>query len=594
MNANIDFIKEKINLVPSKPGSYQMKNKDGIIIYVGKAKDLKKRISSYFNKIQTGKTLKLVEDIYDFDYIITSSELESLILEINLIKKYNPKYNILLKDDKTYPYIELTNELYPTLKILRSLNIKRNKNKVFGPYPNVNAARKTVEILNRIYPLRKCKKMPKEVCLYYHIGECLGYCVNENIDINKLNNMTSEIIAFLNGDKKIVTESIIKEMSKASEALNYEKALELKNILDDINITLKKQIVDLNRNSNIDVFGMFVGKSYLSIEIFYIRDGLLFGSNSSIINYYSDIKEAFLEFIIKYYEKGNPIPKEIIVNSEIEKDILAEYLKTKVLSPKRGDLKKLLDLANDNAKKKLKEKEELMQKNDEVRLTAIKELEALLKCNNIHRIEAFDNSHLFGTFYVGGMVVFNDFLPLKNEYRKFKIDINTKDDLRAMEEIIDRRYKRLTKEKQIMPDLIIVDGGENQVKTAVNVINSLNLNIRVIGLKKDEKHRTSEIIDSNLNTISLSKDSKLFLFLTKIQNEVHNYAINYHRKIKNKGMFSSYLNFIPGIGEIKKKLLLKKYGTIEEIKKANYDELTSLIGKKVTDTLIEYIKTRNI
>lgn len=594
MNENIDYIKEKLLLVPNKPGSYQMKNKEGIIIYVGKAKDLKKRLNSYFNRVLTGKTLRLVEDIYDFEYIITGSELESLILEINLIKKYNPKYNILLKDDKTYPYIELTNEEYPTLKVLRTLNKKKNKNKLFGPYPNVNSARKTVEILNRIYPLRKCRVLGKELCLYYHIGECLGYCIYKDIDKEILNKMTYEITSFLNGNKKIVTESIINEMNLASEKLNFEKALELKNILDDINITLKKQIVDLNKNANIDIFGFHASKNFLSIEIFYIREGVLFGSNSNVISYYSDVNEAFLEYIIKYYEKGNIIPKEVIVDSLIDKDILSEYLSSKVFTPQKGDLKKLLNLANDNAKKNLEEKEELIQKNDDIRNNAISELSEILKSNRIKRIEAFDNSHLFGTFYVGGMVVFENFIPEKNHYRKFKLDINVKDDLKAMEEMVSRRYSRLIDEESILPDLIIVDGGETQVKVTKQVLNKLNLNILVIGLKKDKKHRTDAIIRDDLTTVTLPKNSKLFLFLTKIQNEVHNYAISYHRHIKSKGMFSSYLDFIPGIGEVKKKSLLKNFGSIEEIKKASKEDLSILIGEDATNKLLIYLKSRNI
>lgn len=580
------YIKEKLNLVPSKPGSYQMKNKEGIIIYVGKAKDLKKRLNSYFNRVVTGKTLRLVEDITDFEYIITRSELESLILEINLIKKYNPKYNILLKDDKTYPYIELTNDEYPMLRVLRSLNIKKNKNKLFGPFPNVYSARRTVEILNRIYPLRKCRYLGKELCLYYHIDECLGYCVKKDIDKEILDNMTKEIISFLNGNKKIVTESIIKEMNIASEKLHYERALELKRILDDINVTLKKQIVDLNRNINIDIFGIYYSENYLSIEVFYIREGVLFGSDSSIINYFSDIEEALLEFIIKYYEKGNLLPKEIIVEKLIDLEILSNYLSVKAYTPIKGDLKKLLDLASDNAKKNLNEKEELLKQNDEIRVNALNELKNSLNMKELKRIEAFDNSHLFGTFYVGGMVVFDEFLPKKEMYRKFKIDIDTKDDLKAMEEIITRRYKRLIEENQVLPDLIIVDGGETQINVAKKVINKLNLSIEIIGLKKDNRHRTYQIINKDLKVIDTPNDSKLFLFLTKIQDEVHNYAISYHRKLKNKGLFASYLDFIPGIGEKKKKLLLKKYGSPDDIRKANKEELEKLIGKKPAEILL--------
>ena len=415
-----DRINEKLKLVPEKPGSYQMKNKDGIIIYVGKAKNLKRRVSSYFNRVQTGKTLMLVNDIYDFEYIVTNTELESLILEITLIKKYDPKYNILLKDDKSYPYIELSGDKYPTLNIVRNLNRKKNKDrsKYFGPYPNVTAARKTVNIINRVYPLRKCKNLGKDLCLYYHIGECLGYCKNDLIDQKEIDDMKSEIISFLNGNKDIITKKLEKDMNKASESLNYEKALELKNILEDINITLSKQRIDLNRNDSFDLFGFYNDDNYLSIQVFFIRDGILFGHHQDIVNSMDDVNESVLEYIIKYYDKGNIIPKEIYVDESIDNELLSNYLDTKVLIPKKGDIKNLLALAGNNAKDVLRERVENIKKDETKRLNAIKDLEKALNMESIHRIETFDNSHLFGTFYVAGMVVFDDFLPNKNLYRK--------------------------------------------------------------------------------------------------------------------------------------------------------------------------------
>lgn len=583
-------IKEKLSLVPNLPGSYQMKNKDGIIIYVGKAKNLKNRLKSYFTGTVTGKTAMLVNDIVTFEYIVTSSELESLILEITLIKKYNPKYNILLKDDKSYPYIELTNDKYPTLKVVRNINRKKNKNRLFGPFPNVNAARRTVEIINRMYPLRKCVNLKKDVCLYYHLGECLGYCKYKDIDNDKTAKMKEEITAFLKGDASIITKRIEEDMYKASEALNFEKARDLKSMLDDINITLKRQKIDLNKKYNFDMFAFYKNNNYLSIQVFFIRDGLLFGRHKDIFTIVDDVSEELIEYIIKFYEKDHLLPNEIVVSEEIDSSLLEDYLKVKVLNPKKGDIKKLLSLATDNAKVALTEEEEILKKNNSARLAAKEELEKVLGIPNITRIEAFDNSHLFGTFYVGGMVVFDDFLPNKDLYRKYKISSETKDDLAAMREVIYRRYYKVLMEDDYAPDLIVIDGGELQVNVAKEVLDSLNLDIPIIGLKKDNKHRTNTIIDKNLNTIDVDSKSNLFLFLTKIQDEVHRFAISYHRNIKSKGMLSSMLDFVPGIGDKRKKELLKKFGSLKKMREASLEELEQILNKDVAKNLYQYLK----
>ena len=583
-------IKEKLSLVPNLPGSYQMKNKDGIIIYVGKAKNLKNRLKSYFTGTVTGKTAMLVADIATFEYIVTSSELESLILEITLIKKYNPKYNILLKDDKSYPYIELTNDKYPSVRVVRNINRKRNKNKLFGPFPNVNAARRTVEIINRMYPLRKCANLGKDVCLYYHLGECLGYCKYRDIDRTTIDRMKDEIISFLKGDASIITKKIEEDMYKASENLNFEKAQELKSMLDDINITLKRQKIDLNRKYNFDLFAYYKNNNYLSVQVFFIRDGLLFGRHKDMFTIVDDEHEELIEYIIKFYEKDNLLPNEIVVNDEVNSKLLEEYLKVKVLTPKKGDIKKLLDLATDNAKVALIEEEEILKKKDDARINAKNELEELLNISNITRIESFDNSHLFGTFYVGGMVVFDDFLPNKDLYRKYKISVDVKDDLSAMREVLYRRYYKVLMEEDVAPDLIVIDGGELQVNVAKEVLNSLNLSIPIIGLKKDEKHRTSTIINQDLQQLDVDSKSNLFLFLTKIQDEVHRFAINYHRNIKSKGMLSSILDFVPGIGEKRKKELLKKFGSLKKLKEATVEELQETLNKDVAENLYKYLR----
>ena len=581
--------KEKLALVPTKPGSYQMKNKDGVIIYVGKAKNLKNRLKSYFTGTVTGKTRRLVEDIDDFEYIVTSSELESLILEITLIKKYDPKYNILLKDDKTYPYIELTKEKYPRLKIVRNTKRKKTKDHLYGPYPNVSAARKTVNMINRIYPLRKCDNLKKELCLYYHIHECLGYCVKE-VPKEEINQMKKEITSFLKGDSKEIVEKIKIEMNKASEAMNYEKALELKNMLEDIDITLRRQKIDLNKGYQFDLVNYYKDENYLSIEIFFIRDGLLFGRHNEIIQTMIDPEEEVTEYIIKFYDKQGILPKELYLPEGLNSELISEYFDLKTYTPQKGKLKKLLDLAKENAKEQLDLQEETLKKDDNLRKDAIEELKQLLNLDQVSRMESFDNSHLFGTFYVGGMVVFEDFLPRKNEYRKFKISTEVKDDLSAMKEVLYRRYYKVLMENLQKPDLIVMDGGKLQISVAKEIIDSLGLNIPIIGLVKDNNHKTSYIMNDKYEILEVSKDSNLFLFFTRIQEEVHRYAITYHRNIKAKGMLSSVLDVVPGIGEVRKKELLKRFGSLKRLKEASIEELSEVVSKEVAKNLATYLK----
>ena len=580
--------KEKLALVPTKPGSYQMKNKDGVIIYVGKDKNLQRRLRSYFTRTVTGKTKMLVEDIDDFEYIVTSSELESLILEITLIKKYDPKYNILLRDDKTYPYIELTKEKYPRLKVVRNVKRRKDKNYLFGPYPNVSAARSTVDMLNRLYPLRKCETLKKDVCLYYHIHECLGYC-KKDVDMNEVINMTSEITSFLRGNASKVISKIEDEMMAASLKMNYERAKELKEMLDNVNITLNKQKIDLNDNYNFDLFNYYTDKNYLSIQIFFVRNGLLTGRHEEIIPTILE-EDELLEYIIKFYEKNPILPKELLVPDRLDKELLEDYLNIKVVTPQRGKLASLLKLALENAKLKLDAEEETIKKNDDERYSAIEELKALLNLSKVSRMESFDNSHLFGTFYVGGMVVFNDFLPMKNEYRKFKISTDVKDDLGAMREVLYRRYYKVLMENLEKPDLIVMDGGKTQIAVCKEIIGQLGLNIPIIGLVKNSKHQTSEIMNENFEVLPVKKDSSLFLFLTKIQDEVHRYAITYHRNIKAKGALSSLLDVVPGIGEVKKKELLKTYGSLKKMKEATVEELEKIVNKEVAKNLFSYLK----
>lgn len=475
-------IKEKLSILPMLPGCYLMKNKDGNIIYVGKAKKLKNRVSSYFRGTHTGKTAKLVDEITDFEYITVNSEVESLILENNLIKKYNPKYNILLKDDKTYPYIELTNEKVPRLKVIRTLTRKKDNKYLYGPYPNVTAARNVVNLLNRMYPIRKCNVYEDKPCLYYHIGQCLGYCFYD-IEEDKINLMKEEIINFLKGDNSLVIKKIKNDMEKYSSNLQFEKALELKNLLEYINITLTHQQVETKDLIDKDVFGYYVDRGYLSIQVFFIRGSKIIERHSKIVPLIDEIASVLTSYIANFY-KNILIPKEILVPNVVSKDVLSDFLHTNIKIPKKGEKKGLMELACENAKIMLNEKFELIMRDEVKTLGANEELKQLLDLDKLDRIEIFDNAHLFGTYNVSGMVVYINGKPAKNEYRKFKISVDQNDDYGTMREVIYRRYFRVLKDGLPKPDLIIVDGGIGQINVAVQVVKSLGFNIPVAGLKK--------------------------------------------------------------------------------------------------------------
>lgn len=580
-------VKEKLKLVPEKPGCYIHKDINGNVIYVGKAKNLKRRVSSYFNKIHTGKTKALVDTIDDFTYIVTKTDAESFILEINLIKKYSPKYNILLKDDKTYPYIMLTNEKYPILKIIRSKKRKKTKNKLFGPYPNVTSAKDTVSILNRIYPLRKCERMPKDTCLYYHINECLGYC-KYKIDEEKIKEMIKEITSILNGDHKILTKKLQEEMLKASESLNYEKANMIKHEIEDIKETVKKQVIVSNVDYNFDCFAYIIKDDFISCETLFVRKGVVVGTVNEIFSLKEQEDDFITRYIIDFYTKYE-VPKQIIVKDETDIDTLREILNTNIKQVSKGKLNDIYKMTLENAKISLDNELEKLRKDENTKKAVTEDLKRLLNLKNLERIELFDNSHLFGTFYVGGMVVYNNMEPQKDEYRKFKIDKNVTNDIDAMKEVIYRRYYRVLVQDLKKPDLIIVDGGETQVKAVLEVLNSLNLSIKVAGLKKDDNHRTKVLINELLEEIPLPKDNKLFLYLTKMQDEVHRFAITYHRDIKAKGSISSILDNIKGIGSVRRKALLKKYKNINKIKEAPLEELSKIIPKDVAQNLLEFL-----
>ena len=584
---------DKLLLLPNKPGCYLMKNKDGIIIYVGKAKNLKNRVNSYFRGKHYGKTAKLVSEIVDFEYIVVESEVESLILEINLIKKYDPKYNILLRDDKSYPYIELTNEKVPTLKVVRSINRKKNQKNLYGPYPNVTAARGTVNLLNRIYPLKKCRTYPKKTCLYYHIGQCLGYCVYD-IDKDKIESMKSEIIKFLNGDDSIVREKLEREMEEESKQMHYEKALEIKQLLDYIKVTLTHQKVELKDNVNRDIFGYYVDKGYISIQVFFIRNSKIIERHSKIFPLIENDDEELTRYIANFYNKDILKPKEILVPNIVDKGLLENYLEINVKVPMKGEKLRLVEMANDNAKIALNEKFELIKKDEKRTIEANEELRKILKLDMLDRIEIFDNAHLFGEYNVSGMVVFKEGVPSKNDYRKFKISIDKNDDYNTMREVIYRRYFRVLSDNLVRPNLIIVDGGVGQINVAREVIESLGLDIPVVGLKKDNHHATSKLLAFEpIEEIDIDKKSNLFYLLERMQDEVHNFTINYHRQIRSKGSLSSVLDNIEGIGEKRKNELLKKYHSINKMKQASIDELDKILPHNVSENLKEFLDNYN-
>lgn len=581
-------IMNKLNLVPFEPGCYLMKDKNNTVIYVGKAKKLRNRLRTYFTGSHNDKTTKLVSEIVDFEYILTSSEIEALILEINLIKQYDPKYNIMLKDDKTYPYIQLTKEKHPRLIITR--NIKENKGDYFGPYPNVTAAKETKNLLDKLYPLRKCHPLAKKLCIYYHIKQCLGPC-EKKYDLFIYSEYRSEISKILKGNANDVIEELTIKMMEYAENLQFEKAKEYKDLIDYLNKTVEKQKIVMKDFIDRDIFGYSYKNGYLSIQVFYVRSGKIIERDAFITPYYDDPHEECLRFIIAFYKNGNNIkPKEIFIPDTIDEVLLEEYLKVKIYVPKKGDKHKLVQLASQNALVTLENKLKLLLQNEEKTIGALKNLSQILNLDAISRIEAFDNSHISGTEAISAMVCYIDGKPSKKDYRKYKIKYTqTGDDYGYMREVIYRRYFRVLKDDLPKPDLIIIDGGKGQVNICKEVLDALNFPIKVIGLIKDDKHKTSELLDGDtFEIISLNKHTKTFQLLMNIQEEVHRFAITFHRSLRSKKMTKSFLDDIEGIGPKRKKLLLNHFGSIKKIKEATKDELIEIgIPKNIVENIIK-------
>ncbi|HFJ9440361.1 excinuclease ABC subunit C [Bacillus cereus] len=586
-----EHLKEKLAILPDQPGCYLMKDKQGTVIYVGKAKVLKNRVRSYFTGSHDGKTLRLVGEIVDFEYIVTSSNLEALILELNLIKKHDPKYNIQLKDDKTYPFIKITAEKQPRLLITR--NVKKDKGKYFGPYPNAQSAHETKKLLDRMYPLRKCSNMPDKVCLYYHMGQCLAPCVKE-VTEEQNKEIVDEIIKFLNGGHKEVRSELETKMYEASEKLEFERAKELRDQIAHIDAIMEKQKMIMSDLVDRDVFGYAVDKGWMCVQVFFVRKGKLIERDVSMFPIYDEPEEGFLTFIGQFYENSSHFkPKEIVVPGSIDSELVERFLEVEATQPKRGKKKDLVELANKNAKIALEEKFYLIERDEERTIKAVENLGKQLGIEIPYRIEAFDNSNIQGTNPVSAMIAFIDGKPAKKEYRKYKIKtVQGSDDYESMREVVRRRYTRALKESLPLPDLIIIDGGKGHLAAASDILeNELGLYIPMAGLVKDDKHKTSHlIIGDPPEPVMLERNSQEFYLLQRIQDEVHRFAITFHRQLHGKSVIQSALDDIPGIGDKRKKILLKHFGSLKKMKEASVTEFVEAgMPKNVAETIYTYL-----
>ena len=567
-------IKNKLALLPDQPGCYLMKDKNGTIIYVGKAKILKNRVRSYFRGSHDTKTERLVSEIDDFEYIVTESNIEALLLEINLIHKNNPKYNIMLKDDKTYPFIKITNEKYPRLMITRK--VLKDKALYFGPYPDVNAANETKKLLDRLFPLRKCNPSQKTPCLYYHLGQCLcPYAFDVDPQVYK--DMVEEIKGFLSGGHTEIQDRLQEKRAYAAAHMEFEKAAEFRDQIKAIETVMTRQKMTNVDLIDRDVFGYAVDKGWMCVQVFFVRQGKLIERDVSIFPFYDDASEAFLTFIGQFYQENEHfVPKEVLIPDDIDKESVEALLATKVLQPQRGEKKKLVKLASKNAAVALNEKFDLIVRKQERTIGAVEKLGNAMNIPAPIRIEAFDNSNIMGTNPVSAMVVFIDGRPAKNEYRKYKIKtVQGPDDYASMREVIYRRYSRVLKEGLPFPDLILIDGGKGQVDVAKDVLaNQLGVDIPVAGLAKNDKHKTSELLfGPNLEVVPLERNSQEFFLLQRIQDEVHRFAITFHRQLRSKNSFASKLDNIEGLGPKRKKNLLKEFKSLKNITAASVEEL---------------------
>lgn len=583
-------IKNKLALLPDQPGCYLMKDKNGTIIYVGKAKILKNRVRSYFTGSHNTKTERLVSEIEDFEYIVTESNIEALLLEINLIKKNDPKYNIMLKDDKTYPFLKITNEKYPRLVITRK--VLKDKALYFGPYPDVGAANETKKILDRLFPLRKCKpSQTKEPCLYYHLGQCLCPYYFD-VDPKVYTKIVDEVKNFLNGGHEKIESEIHQKMEKAAENMEFEKAAEYRDQIRAIETIMTRQKMTNTDLLDRDVFGYAIDKGWMCVQVFFVRQGKLIERDVSMFPFYNEAEEDFLTYIGQFYQENEHfIPKEVLIPDTIDKPSVEALLDTKVLQPKRGEKKKLVELANKNASVALNERFDLIARKQERTIGAVERLGNAMNIPTPIRIESFDNSNIMGTNPVAAMVVFIDGKPARKEYRKYKIKtVNGPDDYASMREVIYRRYSRVIREGLPLPDLILIDGGKGQVDVAKDVLeNQLGIDIPIAGMAKNDKHRTNELLfGTDLVVVPLERNSPEFFLLQRVQDEVHRFAITFHRQLRSKNSFASRLDEIEGLGPKRKKMLLKEFKSLKNITAATIEELQEIgLPKNVAQNVFD-------
>lgn len=572
-------LKEKLATLTSKSGCYLMKDKDGKVIYVGKAINLKNRVNSYFKGAHDYKTTKLVSNINDFEYIVTSSEKEALILEYNLIKEYDPKYNIIFKDDKSYPYILLSDDKIPYCRVIRISKKTKYNGKLFGPYPDVGAANNTINLINKLFPTRKCKTLQNDLCLYYHLGQCMGYC-KYDIEDNIMQETKYQIEDFLKGNNNEIIKSLKHKMDEAIDELAFEKAGEYRDLINDINyVTSNKQTVQkVNSKESFDVFTYYVEDGYISIVGLFIKDGKLLFKDLHINNLYGDAKDEFISYLYQFYT-NHVNPKLLVLDSDIDKSLLEESLNLNIESFTKGFKKDMLDRALENAKVNLNQNKTIIKKDAMYYEIIANEFKKVLGYIP-NRIELFDNSHISGESTCSAMVVYENLKPNKKEYRLYKLE-DSNDDLKSMHETLYRRYFRVLSDNLKRPDLIIVDGAKNQIRVAKDIVDALNLDIKVVGLGKNDKHNTAYLMDSNYDMIDIDHKSKLFLFLASMQDEVHRFAINYNRKLRTKKAYASKLDGIKGLGDKRRVALLRKYKTISKISSLSIDELKDVLPKSV-------------
>ena len=572
-----NLIKSKLELLPTSPGCYIHKDKNGTIIYVGKAKNLRNRVRSYFRGSHDTKTEALVSEIVDFEFIVTESNIEALLLEINLIKENKPKYNIMLKDDKSYPFIKITNERYPRLIITRQ--VKKDGGLYFGPYPDVGAANEIKRLLDRIFPFRKCTNPPSKVCFYYHIGQCMAHTVCHK-DEAYFKAMAQEVSDFLKGQDDKIIDDLKEKMNAAAQSMEFERAAEYRDLIQAIGTLRTKQRVMAKDLQNRDVFGYYVDKGWMCVQVFFVRQGKLIERDVNLFPYYNDPDEDFLTYVGQFYqEKSHLVPNEILIPQDIDEEAVKALVDTKVLKPQRGEKKQLVNLAIKNARVSLEQKFNLLEKSVEKTQGAIENLGRLLKIPTPVRIESFDNSNIMGTSPVSAMVVFVNGKPSKKDYRKYKIKtVVGPDDYASMREVIRRRYGRVQRDGLTPPDLIVIDGGQGQVNIAKQVTQEeLGLDIPIAGLQKDDKHQTRELLFGDpLQVIELPRTSQEFFLLQRIQDEVHRFAINFHRQLRSKNSFSSQLDGIEGLGPKRKQNLMKYFKSLTKIKEASVDEIVAV------------------